>query len=191
MTVQQTRRVRCRHASAADQPALATMLTDPATLGALPDAAGASGTAAAPPAVWQQTAAIRVIESVATGRVIGACRLYDVDPRAGSGWFDVHGVAEHQGGGRIAEGCLCHLEWAFAQWDLRWLYAHVLEPNWPAFASIVRHLAPEVHLGILRERVIHAGAPCDVHVLGISRGVWLASPARRRLMRRLDDPGPA
>lgn len=179
MTALRTNRVALRPPRASDEAALTALLSDPANLGALPDPA--DGGEVRPPSVWQQTQAIQMTERVPTGEIVGASRLYDVDPRAGIGWFDVHGVPAVHGRGTAIEGCLLFLEWTFRTWDLRWLCAHVLHTNWPRFAGLVRHDAGH-HLGTLRERVIVDGVPEDVEVIGIDRDLWRVGPTRRRLL---------
>lgn len=181
MTAIRTPRVGLRAARTADEAALVRLLSDPLALGAVPDPTGGPGAESRPPPVWQQTLAVQVVERVATGEVIGACRLYDLDPRAGIGWFDVHGAPAVHGRGHAFEGCLLFLEWGFRTWDLRWLCVHTLRTNLLQFASI-ESLDCVQRLGTLRERVIVDGVPEDVDVFGVSREAWYAGTLRRRLL---------
>jgi hypothetical protein len=90
------------------------------------------------------------------------------------------------------EGLMAFCEWAFGNWPIRWLYAHSFEHNVGAFESGLRR-GEAVRLGVLRERMVVCGELTDVHVIGIERDAWLASPLRRRfnqLRARQPEPGP-
>ena len=131
------------------------------------------------PALWRQTQQIMVVEGRESGVVVGYLQLHDVDLRAGHGWFSLYSGPEHRGSGLVMEGLMAFCEWAFGNWPIRWLYAHSFEHNVHAFESGLRR-GEAVRLGVLRERMVVAGELTDVHVIGIEREHWLASPLRRR-----------
>lgn len=177
--ITRTRRVALRPVEPADYVALHALEDDADTLatwryrGALPALEEYEAR------LWEQTAAIHLVESRATGELLGYCQLYDLDPRSGTGWFSVYAGPGHRGQGLVMEGCMVFLEWCFANWPVRWLYAHCLEVNWRAFASTVRRGECH-HLGVLEGRAIVDDAPHDVHVVGFERELWARSPVRRR-----------
>lgn len=130
-------------------------------------------------ALWQQTQQIMVVELRRTGEVIGYLQLHETELRAGHGWFSLYSGPAHRGSGLVMEGLMAFCEWVFANWPLRWIYAHSLEQNVHAFDSGIRR-GHAVHLGTMHERVVIDDVPSDVHVIGISRESWLASPLRAR-----------
>ena len=131
------------------------------------------------PALWRQTQQIMVVEGRATGTIVGYLQLHDTDLRAGNASFSLYSGPEHRGSGLVMEGLMAFCEWAFGNWPVRWLYAHSFEHNVGAFESGLRR-GEAVRLGVLRERMVVAGELTDVHVIGIEREAWLASPLRRR-----------
>jgi len=174
-----TRRVRLRPVEPGDYVALHAMEDDPASLstwryrGELPPIEEYETR------LWEQSTAIHLVESRATGDLLGYCQLYDMEPRSQSGWFSVYAAPGHRGSGLVMEGNMLFLEWAFAQWPVRWLYAHCLAANYRSFSSTVRR--GECHdLGVLRGRAILDDQPHDVHVVGFERELWGASAVRRR-----------
>src|SRR5690606_5866197 len=108
------------------------------------------------------------------------CQLYDVDLRAGHGWWSVYSAPEFRGSGLLMEGFVLFVEWVFTHWPVRWLYAHSFEANVHAFESGLRR-GDALRLGVLRERVVVEGEPMDVHVIGLRRDHYLGSGTRRRL----------
>jgi RimJ/RimL family protein N-acetyltransferase len=131
------------------------------------------------PALWRQTQQIMVVEGRSSGLVVGYLQLHDLDLRAGNGWFSLYSGPEHRGSGLVMEGLMAYCEWAFANWPIRWLYAHSFAHNVANFEHGMRR-GEAVRLGVLKERMIIAGEPTDVHVIGIARDNWMASPLRRR-----------
>jgi RimJ/RimL family protein N-acetyltransferase len=131
------------------------------------------------PALWRQTQQIMVVEGRSTGSIIGYLQLHDLDLRAGNGSFSLYSGTAHRGTGLVMEGLMAFCEWAFGQWPIRWLHAHSFEHNVRAFESGLRR-GEAVRLGVLRERMLVDGELTDVHVIGIEREAWLASPLRRR-----------
>ena len=131
------------------------------------------------PALWKQTQQIMVVEGRTSGQVVGYLQLHDVDPRAGNAWFSLYSGPEHRGSGLVMEGLMAYCEWAFGNWPIRWLYAHSFAQNVTEFEHGMRR-GEAVRLGVLRERVLIEDQPTDVHVIGISRENWMASPLRRR-----------
>ena len=129
--------------------------------------------------LWQQTEAIWVVEGRDSGQVIGYLQLHDVDLRAGHGWFSLYSGPAQRGRGFVMEGLMAFCEAVFNEWPLRWIYAHSLEQNMPAFESGIRR-GDAIRLGVLRERMVIDGAYSDVHVIGISRESWMASNLRAR-----------
>ena len=175
----ETRRVRLRPAEPDDYPALHSLEDDPASLGTWRYRGQLPPLEQYEERLWEQTVAIHVVESQATGELLGYCQLYDMDPRSESGWFSVYAAAGHRGNGLVMEGNMVFLEWAFANWPVRWLHAHCLAANYRSFASTVRR--GECHdLGVLEGRAILEGEPHDVHVVGFERELWLSAPVRRR-----------
>lgn len=77
------------------------------------------------------------------------------------------------------EGLMAFCESVFAEWPLRWIYAHSLAQNVGAFESGIRR-GDAVRLGILEKRMMIDGEPSDVHVIGISRESWMNSKLRER-----------
>jgi RimJ/RimL family protein N-acetyltransferase len=132
------------------------------------------------PALWKQTDAILVVETLRDGRIAGYVQLHDVDLRAGHGWFSIYAGTEHRGRGAVMEGLMLFCDWVFLNTPLRWIYAHSFEHNIGAFASGFRR-GESLHLGVLRERVVVDGQLTDVHVIGMERERWLATPVRHRL----------
>lgn len=130
-------------------------------------------------ALWRQTDAIWVVVGRDTNRINGYLQLHDVDLRAGHGWFSLYAAPESRGAGFVMEGLMAFCESVFAEWPLRWIYAHSLEQNVAAFESGIRR-GDAVRLGVLRERMIIDGQPSDVHVIGISRESWMKSRLRAR-----------
>ncbi len=177
--ITRTRRVSLRPVEPADYPALHALEDDAASLGTWRYRGALPALSEYELRLWEQTAAIHVVESRATGEILGYCQLYDLDARAGHGWFSVYAAGGHRGNGLVMEGCMVFLEWAFANWDVRWLHAHCLAANFSAFASTVRR--GECHdLGVLRGRAVVDGEPHDVHVLGFEKELWHRSTVRRR-----------
>lgn len=131
------------------------------------------------PALWKQTQQIMVVEGRTSGVVVGYLQLHDLDLRAGHGWFSLYSGPEHRGTGLVMEGLMAYCEWAFGNWPIRWLYAHSFAHNVKEFEHGMRRGEAE-RLGVLRDRMIVDGDLTDVHVIGISRKNWLASPLRRR-----------
>ncbi len=131
------------------------------------------------PALWKQTQQIMVVEGRTSGQVVGYLQLHDLDLRAGNGWFSLYSGPEHRGSGLVMEGLMAYCEWAFGNWPIRWLYAHSFAHNVKNFEHGMRN-GRAVRLGVLRERILVDGEPTDVHVIGIERENWLASPLRRR-----------
>lgn len=131
------------------------------------------------PALWKQTQQIMVVEGRTSGLVVGYLQLHDLDLRAGNGWFSLYSGPEHRGSGLVMEGLMAYCEWAFGNWPIRWLYAHSFAHNVTEFEHGLRR-GEAVRLGVLRDRMLVDGEPTDVHVIGISRENWLASPLRRR-----------
>ena len=95
-----------------------------------------------------------------TGEVIGYLQLHETDLRAGHAWFSLYSGPAHRGSGLVMEGLMAFCEWVFANWPLRWIYAHSLEQNVHAFDSGIRR-GHAVHLGTMHERVVIDGAPSD------------------------------
>ena len=183
--ITETARVRLRPAEPDDYLALHAMEDDPASLatwryrGAMPPLEEYEAR------LWEQTVAIHLVESRATGELLGYCQLYDVEPRSGTGWFSVYAAPAHRGNGLVMEGNMVFLEWAFREWPVRWLYAHCLQTNFRAFASTVRR--GECHdLGVMEGRAILHGEPHDVHVVGFERGLWESSAVRRRCVAAME-----
>jgi len=130
-------------------------------------------------ALWRQTQQIMVVEIIGSGAIAGYLQLHDVDLRAGHGWFSLYAGPEHRGAGAVMEGLMAFCEWVFANWPIRWLYAHSFAQNVAAFESGMRR-GEAVRLGVLRERMLVGDVPTDVHVIGIARDSWMPSPLRRR-----------
>jgi RimJ/RimL family protein N-acetyltransferase len=172
--------VRIRHVRIGDYPELYRIESDPTT------AATWRYRAALPPfeqyeeALWKQTDAILVVESLADGSIAGYVQLHDVDLRAGHGWFSIYAGVEHRGRGAVMEGLMLFCDWVFLNTPLRWIYAHSFEDNVGAFESGFRR-GESLHLGVLRERVLVGDQLTDVHVIGMERERWLATPIRHRL----------
>ncbi len=131
------------------------------------------------PALWKQTQQIMVVEGRTTGQVVGYLQLHDLDLRAGHAWFSLYSGPEHRGSGLVMEGLMAYCEWAFGNWPIRWLYAHSFAHNVVNFEHGMRR-GEAVRLGVLRERVLVNDELTDVHVIGIERENWMASPLRRR-----------
>ncbi|CAN5649841.1 hypothetical protein BH10ACT2_BH10ACT2_02220 [soil metagenome] len=129
--------------------------------------------------LWKQTQQIMVVEGRTSGEVVGYLMLHDLDLRAGNGWFSLYSGPEHRGSGLVMEGLMAYCEWAFGNWPIRWLYAHSFQHNVQNFEHGMRR-GEGVRLGVLRERIEVNGELTDVHVIGISRDNWMASPLRRR-----------
>ena len=108
--------------------------------------------------------------------------------RAGHGWFSIYAGTEHRGRGAVMEGLMLFCDWVFLNTPLRWIYAHSFEHNVAAFASGFRR-GESLHLGVLRERVLVDGKLTDVHVIGMERERWLATPVRHRLQALAAPPG--
>ena len=130
-------------------------------------------------ALWRQTEAIWVVVGRESGRINGYLQLHDVDLRAQHGWFSLYAAPSTRGTGFVMEGLMAFCEAVFAEWPLRWIYAHSLEQNVHSFESGIRR-GDAVRLGILRERMVINGQSSDVHVIGISRENWLNSRLRQR-----------
>lgn len=80
---------------------------------------------------------------------------------------------ERSGSGVVLRGLLAFCDWLFAQFDLRKLYAEVLEPNYAAFASGEgRWFELE---GVLRGHEYVDGQWVDCRILAIERGRLQAS----------------
>jgi len=174
-----TNRIVFRPVQPADYLQLYTIESDPTTAmtwryrGNLPDISEYE------PALWQQTQQIMVVQSRATGEVLGYVQLHDIDLRAGHGWFSLYAGPEHRGSGIVMEGAMAFCEWVFTNWPIRWLYAHSFEHNVHAFESAVRRGITE-RLGVLHERMMVDGELTDVHVIGMRRDNWMDSAMRRR-----------
>jgi RimJ/RimL family protein N-acetyltransferase len=132
--------------------------------------------------LWKQTSAVLVVENQSDGVVVGYVHLYDIDSRAGHGWFSLYAGPQHRGRGTVMEGLMLFCDWVFGNTSLRWIYAHSFERNLDQFKSGIRR-GEAHHLGTLRQRVVVDGSPTDVHVIGIERNNWLESPLRTRLHR--------
>lgn len=176
-----TNRVRLRHVRIEDYPTLHAIESDPTTAatwryrGALPPLSEYE------PALWKQTQAIMVVESIATGDLHGYLQLYDVDWRAPHGWFSLYAGPEHRGSGSVLEGFMLFTEWVFANFAFPWLYAHAFAHNLDQFSSAFRRGVAV--LGVLQERVVVDGELTDVTVLGVERSEWFAAPTRQRMLR--------
>jgi len=119
--------------------------------------------------------------------------LYEIesDPGTSSTWRYKQGMPapeeydslyaspESRGAGFVMEGLMAFCESVFAEWPLRWIYAHSLAQNVGAFESGIRR-GDAVRLGILEKRMMIDGEPSDVHVIGISRESWMNSKLRER-----------
>lgn len=174
-----TTRIVLRPVVPADYPRLHAIESDPSTAMTWRYRSGMPDLHEYEPALWQQSQQIMVVEGRQTGTIVGYLQLHDVDLRAGHGWFSLYSGPEHRGSGLVMEGLMAFCEWAFGDWPIRWLYAHSFEHNVHAFESGLRR-GEAVRLGVLRERMLVGDELTDVHVIGIEREGWLASPLRRR-----------
>lgn len=169
-----------RHVRVSDYPELHRIESDPATAATWRYRGAVPPLEEYEPALWKQTEAILVVETLADARIAGYVQLHDVDLRAGHGWFSIYAGAEHRGRGAVMEGLMLFCDWVFLNTPLRWIYAHSFEHNIGAFASGFRR-GESVNLGVLRERVLVGDKLTDVHVIGMERERWLATPIRHRL----------
>ena len=181
-----TRRVALRPVEPDDYPTLHALENDATSLGTWRYRGALPPLEEYEQVLWPQTAAIQVATSVADDRILGYCQLYDVDLRAGHGWYSVYAGPDHRGHGLVMEGCMVFLEWAFRTYPFRWLYAHALDVNWAGFASSVRRPQPQ-HLGVLRDRALIDDEFHDVHVLGIEREQWRSMPIRNLVVRAMGE----
>ena len=93
-------------------------------------------------ALWSGVLAQRAV--VVDGTVHGLVSAYDHDPRSGTAWLAAWGDHRHLGTGSVAGGALRFVEWVFAAWPLRWLYAETTSANLERFSSALDGWATEV-----------------------------------------------
>lgn len=174
-----TAHIRLRPVLPADYPRLYEIESDPSTALTWRYRDGMPPPEQYEAALWRQTQQIMVVEGRTSGEVIGYIQLHDVDLRAGHGWFSIYSAADRRGSGLVMEGLMAFCEWVFTNWPLRWIYAHSTAHNVAAFESGIRR-GEAFRLGVLQERLLVAGEPVDVHVIGMEREAWLSTPVRRR-----------
>ena len=111
-----------------------------------------------------------VVVDKSSGSAIGTCLLFRFD--------EIHGQAElgfvlgrsHWGGGYMREALACLLDAAFGAMALRRLDAQV-DPRNAASRVLLQRLG-FTREGLLRERYIEKGAPCDIELFGLLSREW-------------------
>lgn len=139
--------------------------------------------------LWAGVVAQFVVERRSTGEPLGVVTCFGVDQRNRHAHLAVLFDPDAASGrGWRAEALVLFVNYVFEVFDLRKLYAEVLEFNLPEIASAVgRYVAEE---GVLVDHEYLGGRYWDMHLLAIHRDGFLAH--RDRLLRRLapvDAPG--
>jgi RimJ/RimL family protein N-acetyltransferase len=102
---------------------------------------------------------------------IGIVSCYEPDLRNGTASIAVHAVPEVRGTGRALLGLSSFVDYLFATFPLRKLYAEVLADNMGPFARASGVYEIE---GIFRAHEYVDGRYSDLHVLAVHRERWIA-----------------
>ncbi len=140
--------------------------------------------------LWQGVIAQFVVESRRTAEPLGLVSCFGVDQRNRHAHvavlFDPDAAT-----GRLwrAEAVLLFVHYVFEVFDLRKLYAEVLELNLPQLTSVVGRYATQE--GVLVDHEYFAGRYWDVHLLAIHRDAFARASDRvlRRVVAPLDVTG--
>lgn len=170
-----TRRVRLRPVRDADLPFLYALMTAPES-GARVRFAGATPSPSQVAAtLWEDVLAQFVIES-ASGEAIGLFVVSSPNFRDGYAYFSVLGRPDMLGRGRVAEGGMLGVHYAFSTWPFRKLYMESSETSYAAFGSgLGRFFAEE---GRLRQHAYFDGRYQDLRILAVYRETWAALAPR-------------
>lgn len=118
--------------------------------------------------LWDGILCQFVVEGVETGRIHGLASLYGYNPRSDTCYFAVVGPPDRNTRGRLLEGLIILVEYGFRTWDIRKMYAEVLEFNLPQFRSLERYCELE---GRLLAHEYHDGALWDLLTYALYRGL--------------------
>ncbi|MBC7446839.1 MAG: GNAT family N-acetyltransferase [Hymenobacteraceae bacterium] len=182
----ETPRLRLRHLTAADVPALFTVFSDPAVMrywssAPLVDEAAAAALLAQIHENFRTRALLQWgIEHRADGRVIGTCTLYRLDAQNRRGEVGYALAHAYWGQGLMQEAQNALIRFAFASidvggLDLLRLEADVDPRNAASRRSLLR--LGFQREGYLRERWHVVGEVCDSELFGLLRREWTGAPS--------------
>jgi RimJ/RimL family protein N-acetyltransferase len=180
-----TLRVRLRPVRDADLQFLYGLMTAPESgarvrfAGATPSPAQVAST------LWEDVLAQFIIETV-SGQVIGLFVISSPNFRDGFAYFSVLGLPGAIGRGRVAEGGLLGVHYAFSTWPFRKLYMEASETSYGAFESgLGRFFAEE---GRLRQHAYFDGRYQDLRILAVYRETWVRLAPRYLKQSRQPKP---
>lgn len=133
-------------------------------------------------ALWNQVALQLLIEGKHTGRPLGLVQAYDRDLRNGHVRFSMIVDPAVQGQGWPLEAAVLSLDHLFRLWNLRKIYADVLEPFWAPIGSAVGWLFDEE--ACLLEHEFYDGSYHSLRILSVTKERWAA--VGPRLVAALD-----
>lgn len=182
-----TPRLRLRHLTAADVPALFTIFSDPAVMrywssAPLADEAAAAGLLAEIEAGFRTRTLLQWgVAHRTDNHVIGTCTLYHFDIQNQRAELGYALARAHWGQGLMHEAQTALLSFAFAPAAAGGLNLHRLEADIDPRNEASRRSLARLGFreeGYLRERWIVAGEVCDSVVLGLLGREWLAGAER-------------
>ncbi len=104
------------------------------------------------------------------GRLYGTVGLYNANLPSGYVYGYAMSAPDRMGSGKVVEGLLLMLEYAFRTWELRKVYFELPEFNLPQFQSAVgRYLVEE---GRLIDHELLGGRRWDLVTLALYADVW-------------------
>lgn len=143
------------------------------------------GVSISPPArasaIWDGVLCHLVAVGVDSRRRLGVVSLTSPDLRNGTAYLSAISDQDVLGSGLMVEAVALGLHYAFETWPWRKIYMEVPEYNLDAFRSGLDRFF--VREGTLRQHVYLDATYWDVHVLAISRELWMARgvPSLERL----------
>ena len=174
-------RLRLRHLTAADVPALFAIFSDPAVTRywsspPLPDEAAAAALLARIHAGFHERRLFQWgVELRAGGPVIGTCTLYQLDERNRRAEVGYALASPYWGQGLMHEAQQALLAFAFAPRAAGGLDLHRLEADIDPRNAASRRSLEKLGFrreGYLRERWLVAGEVCDSEIFGLLRAEW-------------------
>jgi RimJ/RimL family protein N-acetyltransferase len=120
--------------------------------------------------MWTGVLAQFLVIDHASGMPVGVTSIYNADFNDGFAYFALAKFDPARPSRRLLEGAALFLDYAFANWPFRKLYAESIEENFEQFHSAVRWLFREE--GRLRGHVFLEGHYTDTLVLALYRETW-------------------
>jgi RimJ/RimL family protein N-acetyltransferase len=147
------------------------------------------GGAAVPPqavvsAIWDGTLVHLVGVGNRSRRRLGVVSVTSADMRNGTAYLSAVSEPTVVGTGLMIEAAALAIDYVFATWPFRKLYAEVPEFNLVSFGSVTRLVFQQE--GQLTDHVFMDGRYWDVHILATTRDTWAqeAAPRLDRLRQR-------